>query len=165
MVKEKLVEIMQKTCDSYETCFGRSCDECLADGLIANGAVIRQKGEWVWKLFPKDDGTVERKAVCSLCGEPNKQYTPPYCPHCGADMGAENAPKAQHELLGGLLGELLELANGVTARQHGEWKAVECGTMCTNCKRVFDHHFEISRHVCVKLRKCPDCGADMRGGT
>ena len=57
------------------------------------------------------------------------------------------------------------IANGVTARQHGEWKAVECGTMCTNCKRVFDHHFEISRHVCVKLRKCPDCGADMRGGT
>lgn len=26
------------------------------------------------------------KTWCSLCGESNKQYKPPYCPHCGAKM-------------------------------------------------------------------------------
>ena len=31
------------------------------------------------------------KTWCSLCGQSNKQYKPPYCPHCGAimDGGAE----------------------------------------------------------------------------
>lgn len=28
----------------------------------------------------------KEKAVCTNCGKPNKQYTPPYCPHCGAIM-------------------------------------------------------------------------------
>ena len=32
------------------------------------------------------------KAICTRCGVPNKQYGPPYCPHCGARMdGAGNA--------------------------------------------------------------------------
>jgi rubrerythrin len=26
------------------------------------------------------------KTWCSLCGQSNKQYKPPYCPHCGAKM-------------------------------------------------------------------------------
>lgn len=28
----------------------------------------------------------KEKAVCARCGNPNKRYTPPYCPHCGAKM-------------------------------------------------------------------------------
>ena len=47
--------------------------------------------------------------------------------------------------------------------KHGEWVAVECGTFCTNCKRVFDHHFQIPHHVCKELIRCPDCGAIMDG--
>lgn len=28
----------------------------------------------------------KEKACCSHCDQPNKLYTPPYCPHCGAKM-------------------------------------------------------------------------------
>lgn len=31
----------------------------------------------------------QEKACCSRCGHPNKQYRPPYCPHCGAKMDKE----------------------------------------------------------------------------
>ena len=37
--------------------------------------------EWEIKLV-----SGKAKAVCSRCGMPNKKYTPPYCPHCGAKM-------------------------------------------------------------------------------
>ena len=84
MVKEKLIELFGKAL--FEVGDGVVRFEDIAEILIANGVTVRDKGEWVWKLFPKADGAVERKAVCSLCGAPNKQYTPPYCPHCGAKM-------------------------------------------------------------------------------
>lgn len=32
----------------------------------------------------------QEKACCSGCGRPNKQYRPPYCPHCGAKMDKED---------------------------------------------------------------------------
>lgn len=32
----------------------------------------------------------KEKACCSNCWKPNKQYTPPYCPHCGAKMDKED---------------------------------------------------------------------------
>lgn len=31
----------------------------------------------------------KEKAICAYCGQPNKLYTPPYCPHCGAKMTGE----------------------------------------------------------------------------
>ena len=31
------------------------------------------------------------KTWCSVCDASNKQYKPPYCPHCGAMMDGENA--------------------------------------------------------------------------
>lgn len=31
----------------------------------------------------------KEKACCSHCNQPNKKYTPPYCPHCGAKMDLE----------------------------------------------------------------------------
>lgn len=33
----------------------------------------------------------EGKTWCSVCGASNKQYKPPFCPHCGAKMYDENA--------------------------------------------------------------------------
>ena len=45
-------------------------------------------GEWIDKLV-ECNGVAEIKSVCSLCGNPNKQYKPPYCPHCGAKMDKE----------------------------------------------------------------------------
>ena len=49
-----------------------------------------------WEMRPTGMATdtgPEYKAYCTVCNEPNKQYQPPYCPHCGAKMegGAENA--------------------------------------------------------------------------
>lgn len=48
-----------------------------------------------WEMRPTGMATdtgPEYKAYCTVCNEPNKQYQPPYCPHCGAKMdgGAEN---------------------------------------------------------------------------
>ena len=53
-------------------------------------------------------------------------------------------------------------AADVVERKRGEWVAVECGTICTNCNRVFDHNFEIPHHVCRELTYCPNCGAKMK---
>ena len=36
------------------------------------------------------EGSGEERAFCSHCNKSNKQYTPPYCPHCGAKMDKEN---------------------------------------------------------------------------
>lgn len=41
--------------------------------------------KWIMK-----DVSGEIKAVCTHCGKPNKQYQPPYCPHCGAKMDEED---------------------------------------------------------------------------
>ena len=40
-----------------------------------------------WEMRPSgENGSGEIQAFCSHCGKPNKQYRPPYCPHCGAMM-------------------------------------------------------------------------------
>lgn len=42
-----------------------------------------------WEMRPTGMATdtgPEYKAYCTVCNEPNKQYQPPYCPHCGAKM-------------------------------------------------------------------------------
>ena len=60
----------------------------------SNGAITQQHVRWEDKYILIFDNTLGRnnlewKAVCSLCGVPNKQYKPPYCPHCGAKMDGE----------------------------------------------------------------------------
>lgn len=45
-----------------------------------------------WEMRPtgmETDTGPEYKAYCTVCNEPNKQYQPPYCPHCGAKMDKE----------------------------------------------------------------------------
>ena len=42
-----------------------------------------------WEMRPTGMATdtgPEYKAYCTACNEPNKQYHPPFCPHCGAKM-------------------------------------------------------------------------------
>ena len=42
-----------------------------------------------WEMRPTGMATdtgLEYKAYCTVCNEPNKQYQPPFCPHCGAKM-------------------------------------------------------------------------------
>lgn len=98
--KEKLIELME---EARNICRGRNYDDCklcsgygnglpcidhlIADHLIENDVTVQKKGEWKWEYIVAH-GVAEKKAVCSLCGVPNKQYKPPYCPHCGAKMDA-----------------------------------------------------------------------------
>ena len=45
-----------------------------------------------WEMKPEDTtpGIYHvKKAFCTNCGKPNKQYRPPYCPNCGAKMDEE----------------------------------------------------------------------------
>lgn len=45
-----------------------------------------------WEMRPTGMATdtgPENKAYCTVCNEPNKQYQPPFCPHCGAKMDGE----------------------------------------------------------------------------
>ena len=42
-----------------------------------------------WEMRPTGmvtDTGPEYKAYCTVCNEPNKQYQPPFCPHCWAKM-------------------------------------------------------------------------------
>lgn len=45
-----------------------------------------------WEMRPTGmvtDTGPEYKAYCTVCNEPNKQYQPPFCPHCGAKMDGD----------------------------------------------------------------------------
>ena len=43
-------------------------------------------------------GNFDWKYKCSMCGKFNKQYSPPYCPHCGAKMDGGNDDENAHEV-------------------------------------------------------------------
>ena len=92
--REKLIALMRQVdacicnlCDGGEEPFNHSA-EILADHFLANGVVVREKGEWV-------DHCV-RDWRCSKCGEKIKKVRnvdgycyddkPNFCPNCGADM-------------------------------------------------------------------------------
>lgn len=48
--------------------------------------------------------------------------------------------------------------------KHGEWKKIECGTICTNCNRIYDNDFEFSyKQIKEYFKRCPECGAKMDG--
>ena len=84
--REKLAEIL-RTCEeivlSWACGYGQA-----ADHLIANGVVVREKGEWIDRFV--------RDWRCSKCGEPIYKVRnvdgycyddkPSFCPNCGADM-------------------------------------------------------------------------------
>lgn len=47
-------------------------------------------GRWEMKSEDTTPGIYHvKKAFCTQCGKTNKQYRPPYCPHCGAKMDEE----------------------------------------------------------------------------
>ena len=50
-----------------------------------------------WEMRPTGmvtDTGPEYKAYCTVCNKPNKQYQPPFCPHCGAKMdGGDNTER------------------------------------------------------------------------
>lgn len=60
----------------------------LADYLLSNGVVVRDKGEWidVWS----GDGNEYIGDGCDHCGFITTQKTKNFCPNCGADMRGEH---------------------------------------------------------------------------
>ena len=82
--REKLIALLKGDLPYHSNEVAYWSDEhigALADRLLANGVVVREKGEWVY------DHWCEFK--CSKCGalsktEPRGEEN--FCPNCGADM-------------------------------------------------------------------------------
>ena len=73
--REKMVALME---DAYYC----SIEE-LADRLIANGVVVREKGEW--ELYPSSE--YRRCRACKMEYEKARfGVRANFCPNCGADM-------------------------------------------------------------------------------
>lgn len=88
-MRETLIEML---CEAEAArALGISMEEC-ADHLVANGVVVREKGEWQYTEDIDEDNNI--KAYCSACGAGDKHATSmvgkvPYCWKCGADMRKE----------------------------------------------------------------------------
>lgn len=78
---EEIRTVIEDTCKTAgeKECerLGGSCYTCEATRLYEAGYRKQAEGEWINR---------DEKTWCSLCGASNKQYKPPYCPHCGAKM-------------------------------------------------------------------------------
>ena len=61
------------------------CAAFRADHLIANGVVVREKGEWMDNV-DENGFLCNAWRKCSACGGLNFSKRPPFCPNCGADM-------------------------------------------------------------------------------
>ena len=90
MEREKLIELLiESEKEVYWVCHERYAIEKQADRLIANGVVVRDKGEWDIRI---DDYDCEYM-VCSVCNtdffdgaNDTVDYKPDFCPVCGSDM-------------------------------------------------------------------------------
>lgn len=92
-MREKLIELFHEHNAKFvtfcDTCFADSAEELnakmtgLANHLISNGVVVREKGEW--KYYRK-----QGIAVCTSCSFERKLDEnfgrAVACPNCGADM-------------------------------------------------------------------------------
>ena len=72
------------------------CAAFRADHLLANGVVVREKGEWTEHQHTSYDDMREEDVIwftyaCSVCGgEVMSDYD--FCPNCGADMRKVEKP-------------------------------------------------------------------------
>ena len=96
--REKLIAILANnaTCvtlgiDGCDVCPHKHVADCytaaLVDHLIANGVVVREKGEWVMR-GGKRYCPVCKKRACVTRDSEDFWYTvgTDFCPNCGADM-------------------------------------------------------------------------------
>ena len=75
---EKSIELMQRAGQSQsDVADGMRRALRLLDMQDTVEVAEMKHGEW----FDR-----EGKTWCNVCDESNKQYKPPYCPHCGAKM-------------------------------------------------------------------------------
>lgn len=81
--REKLIELIQNAVGGC----ARHWAETIADYLIENGVVIREKGEWIIKEEKDTFGFINH-FHCSQCQRESKDKGN-FCPNCGADMRGE----------------------------------------------------------------------------
>lgn len=88
---KRIEEVYCVGCNSYNGVRCRACGTGDAIDIIEDAptvdAVPVVHGRWEMRPtgMATDTGP-EYKAYCTVCNEPNKQYRPPFCPHCGAKM-------------------------------------------------------------------------------
>ena len=90
--REKLIDLMYEL-DCEDEVFCNSCGcrpssesiVAVADHLIANGVVVREKGEWERVIPTKSAAKWSNKVACPVCHRgAYVRYN--FCPNCGADM-------------------------------------------------------------------------------
>ena len=83
--REKLIELVKRAITDWEH---GDVSEKIADHLIANGVVVREKGEWIDRT--KDiRGLLDYRFDCSVCEHifwHSSAQDFDFCPNCGADM-------------------------------------------------------------------------------
>lgn len=88
--REKLINWIRNTYVSnsyytYKATMDETADAVIADMLIDNGVVMREKGEWIEgkkeTLFRK-----QGNYICSNCESHTGIVKFNFCPNCGADM-------------------------------------------------------------------------------
>lgn len=83
-MREKLITLIQTAVNGCSSYWARM----IADYLIANGVVVREKGEWEPVLNKRGEQREEevfaRVWRCPVCGE--EQFYGNFCYECGADM-------------------------------------------------------------------------------
>lgn len=100
-MRAKLMELVyaarvhaDEECDKQEGCsrcpYDAQADMCqngpIVDHLIANGVVVRKKGEW--ELYPSSE--YRRCRVCKTEYEKARfNVRANFCPNCGSDMRGE----------------------------------------------------------------------------
>lgn len=94
--REDAIKIAEKYGLANGSVLGRHTGlaDCIASEIAAIptadvAPIIHAKWEMRRVYVNGCEGSGEEKAFCSHCNKSNKQYTPPYCPHCGAKMDEE----------------------------------------------------------------------------
>lgn len=75
--REKLIELLKKNVYLQAP--------SIADYLLSNDVVVRNKGEWVAQT-PEDDKYCWSPFKCNKCNMPGGKNRTNFCPNCGADM-------------------------------------------------------------------------------
>lgn len=85
-------QVYKKLHDAFaKGCFTSNYDYALISseilGLPSADVQLVKYGRWVSNHNYRDsEGTICTVYRCSYCEKKQNEYTPPYCPECGADM-------------------------------------------------------------------------------
>lgn len=81
-----------ETFSDYNSGWNDACDYIQEQLESVPAADVAPVKHGRWEMRPTGMMTEygpELKAFCTACNNSNKQYQPPYCPHCGAKMDGD----------------------------------------------------------------------------